>query len=165
MNEINQDIDLFDESFVSVIHGDFCFSNILFDFKTQSIKIIDPRGIDVNGNQTIYGDIRYDVAKFAHSVLGLYDFIIAGRYSLKFNTPHDIEFDVFQDETILEIQNSFLSLRIGELSLKELNTYPILIHLFLSMLPLHNDNTDRQKALLANAFRIYVDYKKMKKHS
>lgn len=160
LTEINQDIDLADESFVSVMHGDFCFSNILFNFKTQSIKVIDPRGIDLNGNQTIYGDIRYDVAKLAHSVIGLYDFIVAGKYSLKFNTPYDIEFDVFVDETTLDIQNSFLSFKIGDFSLKELNTFPILIHLFLSMLPLHNDKPDRQKALLANAFRIYAEYKK-----
>jgi len=30
-----------------------------------------------------------------------------------------------------------------------------MIHLFLSMLPLHNDDRNRQYALLANAFRLY----------
>ena len=31
--------------FESIIHGDFCFSNILYDFKLRTVKVIDPKGI------------------------------------------------------------------------------------------------------------------------
>ena len=75
------------------MHGDFCFSNILYDFKSQSIKVIDPRGLSGDGKeQSIYGDLRYDVAKLAHSVIGKYDFIIAGRFSYSEESQHDMNF-------------------------------------------------------------------------
>jgi len=66
---------------VSVIHGDFCFSNILFDVNNQIIKLIDPRGSF--GKKGIYGDPRYDIAKLRHSAYGLYDFILADMFQLE----------------------------------------------------------------------------------
>ena len=45
------------------IHGDLCLSNILFNSRINSIKVIDPRGIGYNNNLTIYGDQNYDLAK------------------------------------------------------------------------------------------------------
>ncbi|MGZ5182868.1 MAG: phosphotransferase, partial [Ramlibacter sp.] len=62
----------------SFLHGDFCFSNILFDFRAGRVKTIDPRGTDALGRPSRFGDLRYDLGKLAHSVLGLYDFIVAG---------------------------------------------------------------------------------------
>jgi hypothetical protein len=52
------------------LHGDFCFSNILFDFRAGRVKTIDPRGTDALGRPSRFGDLRYDLAKLAHSVLG-----------------------------------------------------------------------------------------------
>ena len=37
--------------------------------------------------------------------------------------------------------------------------YPIMINLFLSMIPLHSDNNLRQKAMLANALNLYIEFK------
>ena len=37
--------------------------------------------------------------------------------------------------------------------------YPIMINLFLSMIPLHSDNNLRQKAMLANALKLYLTFK------
>ena len=147
--------------FISVIHGDFCFSNILFNFRTQSIKVIDPRGLDYNGNLTIYGDIRYDIAKLSHSVIGLYDYIVSGCYELNEISKYNVNFRVNINDQIIGIQNHFKSLNFIGKTLDELNTSPILIHLFLSMLPLHNDYPDRQKAFLANALRLYSDFKSL----
>ena len=144
----------------SIIHGDFGFSNILYDFRTKSIKVIDPRGIDVEGGQTIYGDIRYDIAKLAHSVIGMYDFIIAGYFVYEEKDHYDISFNVFSNPTIQKIQHFFVNNQFAGMSINEARTYPILVHLFLSMLPLHKDNPLRQKAMLANALRLYVDFKK-----
>jgi hypothetical protein len=69
----------------SFLHGDFCFSNILFDFRAGRVKTIDPRGTDALGRPSRFGDLRYDLGKLAHSVLGLYDFIVAGFYLLQAN--------------------------------------------------------------------------------
>ena len=66
------------KSRISIVHGDFCFSNILADIDSGIFKLIDPRGgfhID-----SIFGPQVYDVAKLAHSVLGRYDFLIAGQF-------------------------------------------------------------------------------------
>ena len=143
--------------FATLMHGDLCFSNILYDFKSKSIKIIDPRGIDNEGNICIYGDFRYDVAKLAHSVLGMYDFIIGGMFVYNESNPYDVSLHFEQNDEIIHVQNYFRSQKFGGYSLTELSTYPILVHLFLSMLPLHNDHPERQKAMLANALRLYIE--------
>ena len=64
---------------VSVIHGDLCFSNVLYDSRSDSIKVIDPRGLNSVGKESIYGSFLYDLAKIYHSLFGGYDFIVAGR--------------------------------------------------------------------------------------
>lgn len=150
------------DEFVTLMHGDFCFSNILYDFKSKSIKVIDPRGLDPVGNISIYGDFRYDVGKLAHSILGLYDFIIGGIFKYRENNTYDIELEFDITDDIKAMQSSFKEQCFGEYNIRQLSTYPIMIHLFLSMLPLHDDRPLRQKAMIANALRLYVDYKKNK---
>lgn len=135
-----------------VIHGDFCFSNILYDFRTHRIKIIDPRGIDSDYNITIYGDSRYDIAKLCHSVLGMYDWIIAGYYNVTIENKK-ILFEIENKNP--EIQELFIEMIKKEFNLSIENLYAMQIQLFLSMLPLHNDDTERQNALFSNAFRLY----------
>ncbi len=149
--------------FVTLMHGDFCFSNILYDFKSKSIKVIDPRGVDLDGNLSVYGDLRYDVAKLAHSILGLYDFIIAGMFTYTEQAPYDIQLELDVTDGIRATQDKFKNMVFAGYSIDELNVYPIMIHLFLSMLPLHSDNSERQKAMLANALRLYVELKSLKK--
>ena len=148
-----------DERFVSLMHGDPCFSNILYDFKSKSVKLIDPRGIDLDGNLSIYGDFRYDVAKLAHSIIGMYDYIIGGMFEYSEHTLYDVELHFEVNEQLKQIQAYFLKQKVGGFTLNELSMYPILIHLFLSMLPLHSDNPTRQKAMLANALRLYSEFK------
>ena len=145
--------------FVTLMHGDFCFSNILYVFKSKSIKDIDPRGIDNNGSFSLYGDIRYDVAKLAHSVLGLYDFIIAGIFDYDELSPYEIKLQFNLPASVLNIQELFKSMHFDGSDISSLNVYPIMVQLFLSMLPLHNDNPQRQKAMLANALRLYIELK------
>ena len=159
VNETGQMIAHDRTEFVCLMHGDFCFSNILYDFKSKSIKVIDPRGVDNDGNMSIYGDLRYDVAKLAHSILGLYDFIIAGMFTYEEKSPYDIKLEFELLDGIESTQETFKRMTFAGRTLAELNVYPILIHLFLSMLPLHGDNIERQKAMLANALRLYVALK------
>lgn len=64
---------VYDPMIVSVIHGDFWFSNILLTY-TDEIKCIDMKG-QVDGCLTINGDAYYDYGKMYQSILG-YDLIL-----------------------------------------------------------------------------------------
>lgn len=136
-----------------VLHGDLCFSNILYDSRALQIKVIDPRGMNTQEEFTILGDQKYDLAKLTHSVIGLYDHIIAGRYTLT-NTNESVEIQFDIDDRIIEIQNNFMSSTLID-GIKVEQILPLVVLLFLSMLPLHSDRPDRQKAMLANALRLY----------
>ena len=161
--DINKDIYSISHNDIGIMHGDFCFSNILYNYISQSIKVIDPRGLDFSNNEIIYGDIRYDIAKLAHSVIGLYDFIIGGNYSFEELAPYSFSFKIYTTSLVDDIQHYFQDMQFINRTLKELSTYPIMIHLFISMLPLHNDSSLKQKALLANVLRLYLEYKEYKK--
>lgn len=64
----------------TLIHGDCCFSNILYGQDKNTLRFIDPRGSF--GKQGIYGDIRYDVAKLYHSVDGTYEVFITDKFDI-----------------------------------------------------------------------------------
>lgn len=138
----------------SLVHGDFCFSNILFDFRSRRIKVIDPRGLDHNGCLSNEGDVRYDIAKLAHSVVGKYDLIIAGNYTLQV-TGLALEFHL-QDEHLNGIQARFEEFLFAGRKPSDWGCAEVQVLLFLSMLPLHADQPRRQLAFLANALRLYL---------
>mgnify|MGYP006131593669 FL=1 len=141
------------KNIIGFLHGDLCFSNILYDSRSESIKLIDPRGIDNSGSEMLYGSIIYDVAKLSHSVIGLYDYIISDQYELS-GDKHVFNFEIFLPQGVEEIQALFFErLPISNINSKDI--YAINILLFLSMLPLHYDDPKRQRALLANALRLY----------
>lgn len=139
---------------LSVLHGDFCFSNILYDFRAGKIKTIDPRGMTPDGTKTLYGDINYDLAKLSHSILGLYDWILAGYYDVNIEN-NCIILDIAESSQHKETQQVFIDLVEKHFGLTAQNLYAMQIQLFLSMLPLHADDERRQKALFANTFRLH----------
>lgn len=143
-----------------ISHGDFCLSNILFDSRSDRIKVLDPRGLDGLSQESSYGNLAYDVAKLNHSIIGLYDHIISGAYSLKVDFSEDkfnAQFDVFTDERILNIQKIFSEKKfIGQI--RPYDVMPLTVLLFFSMLPMHDDNENRQFALFANALRLYKNF-------
>jgi len=147
---------------LTLLHGDFCFSNILYDFRANRIKTIDPRGINTNEKLTIYGDMKYDLAKLSHSVLGMYDWIIAGYYHLTVN-DYVITFELAGIKQHKDTQQSFIKIIESKFGVSAINLYAMQIQLFLSMLPLHADDSVRQDAFLANAFRIYEIIKRLEK--
>ncbi len=139
-----------------VMHGDFCFSNILYDSRVQRVRVIDPRGYIQTDRPTTSGDVRYDLAKFAHSVVGRYDQIIAGRYHL--NTPDNSRFSIEFEQAP---HHAWLEKELGDLSVAGIRASgrevgALTVCLFLSMLPLHSDRPDRQRAFVANALRLYA---------
>ena len=141
----------------SFLHGDFCFSNILFDFRAGRVKTIDPRGTDALGRPCPFGDLRYDLGKLAHSVLGLYDFIVAGFYLLR-SEGRQLHFRLLS-ERCLPVQRLFMSTEFAGRKPAQWQCHPVMVLLFLSMLPLHADDPRRQQALMANGIRLYLEWK------
>jgi hypothetical protein len=144
---------LLKNTLIQPIHGDLCFSNILYDKRNRGIKLIDPRG-DF-GFPGIFGDKRYDLAKLLHSFDGGYDLIVTENFNLlKFK--NQIECDINFSETQENIKELYNTLLFRDNSLfKQCRSIQAL--LFLSMLPLHKDNPNRQLAFLSNGLKLYFD--------
>ena len=153
VNEISQDL-VNEEQSPAIIHGDLCLSNIIFDSSSRNVKLIDPRGLDENGQQMIYGEKLYDIAKLAHSIFGLYDHIIAGQYTLS-ESQNKFEFQIHIDNGIEEIQNA-LKEHLSTLDIDCTKLEKTLPLLFISMIPLHSDSPSRQKAFIANSLRLFL---------
>ena len=74
-----------------MIHGDPSFSNSLVD-KDNQIWLIDPRGSF--GDTKIYGDRRYDWAKFYYSAVGNYDSMNSKKFSVKISDIPEVELEI-----------------------------------------------------------------------
>jgi hypothetical protein len=137
----------------ALMHGDFCFSNLLYDFQGASIKMIDPRG-------ELFGDHYYEVAKITHSILYDYDFVDAELY--------------VKDGSTYKLYNNGKN-QIKELYLEKLAKYYspeeiqyihlITASLFLSMIPLHAHNKANQEIYYDIFKTIYCQYKGTKVQS
>lgn len=126
-----------------IIHGDFCFSNILFDVNSFIIKLIDPRGSF--GSKGIYGDSRYEIAKLRHSALGRYDFIVSNLFKISVDN-NEINYEIASNENFRISEDIFDSFIVNYgYNLEEIKL--IEASLFISMLPLHADNFNRQLVL------------------
>jgi len=145
---------------LTLCHGDFCFSNILYDTRARRIKVIDPRGLGPDGQLNCYGDLRYDFGKLFHSVVGGYDFVIAGQITGELVAPNSVQIRGKMPDRTLEIIERFRQTClavVGEVGGERLIA-AITVHLFLSMLPLHSDEPRRQLALLSRAVELYHHY-------
>ena len=124
-----------------LIHGDLYFSNILYDAESNKYKLIDPRGQWGNG---MSGDIKYDIAKIRHSIVGGFDTITNGLYTVTYEKTNGIGINVFEPENY-QIICKELDTEIKKYwDLDEIKMIEGL--LFISMLPLHEDNFERQLA-------------------
>lgn len=131
-------------------HGDLCFSNMLFSPETLELKLIDPRGLNnSNGYRTPY----YDMAKLSHSLLGNYDFIINNLSKISFSekmeasNEFNFKFDSNNDAIFRDFLKSFnLDYRLVRI---------VESSLFLSMLPLHIENTKKVYSLALRSVEIY----------
>jgi len=137
-------------------HGDFCFSNLLWDARSGLVQAIDPRGTDAAGEAFAFGDIRYDLGKLGHSALGRYDFIVAGYRALRRHGPLHFDLDLPRGPAVAEAEEEFLATRFAGMTPAEAAAPAIGVLLFLSMLPLHADDPERQLAFLANAMRLFL---------
>ena len=133
---------------LGLIHGDFCFNNILCDPLYTAIRLIDPRG-----ERAPYGDLprgtgdrRYDLAKLFHSIGGHYDAIVNNLFQVQWSNEQEIEIQLYVPPHQPFLQKAFEELFLPEdFSLSELQL--LTASLFFSMLPLHQEDPDRVIAL------------------
>ena len=149
---------LFNENDFSVMHGDFCFNNILYDVYSGTIRLIDPRGSFGENLPGIYGDIKYDLAKLLHSSVYSYDYIVNDLFKFELN-DNAVEYSF-----ALRPNHELLSGLSFEL-VKKMGFSParigILVSLlFISMCPLHSDSLRRQKLMYAHG--LYLLNKSLK---
>ncbi|MFW6008487.1 MAG: sugar phosphate nucleotidyltransferase [archaeon] len=151
-NYVNQNIIPNSASFWQVIHGDLFFGNMLYDANSDTLKIIDPRGNF--GLDGIYGDIRYDIAKLNHSILGKYDFIVNSLYAITREENNNFEYILYDCDDHMKVDKLFIKYLINN----NFNYEDILVItglLFLSMIPLHSENINNQKMFYFKAIEIF----------
>ena len=133
-----------------VLHGDLFFGNMMYDIEEENLKIIDPRG--EYGEFKIYGDIRYDLAKLYHSIIGNYDFIVNGLYELR-DYDSTLNYSIFNGNDNSKIIDLMFDL-IENLNNDIDDIEFITGLLFLTMIPLHSENKNNQKMQFIKACEI-----------
>lgn len=136
---------------LGVLHGDMCTTNIFYSHLSDKLKIVDPRGLSHDGETLVYGDITYDIAKLYQSLFLGYDAILAGRYRITQDTTFPkVEVQTNLDyATILEIFEKSLVQQL-KVPLSYIRKKANL--LLLSLIPLHSDTPEKQKAFLLVAY-------------
>lgn len=125
--------------YYAIIHGDICFSNVMYLPAISTFKLLDPRGNF--GIDTIYGDSRYDVAKVRHCYHGLYDYITQGLYKLKEISSNCFEYNFLTNNIMNPNIFDDIVQRYGY-DIDDIELIEGL--LFISMIPLHADDKNAQ---------------------
>ena len=123
-------------------HGDLCFNNILVDQASGCIKLIDPKAYwekEIN----IFGlvDPNYDLAKLNHSYRYLYDSVVNKLYSIDFDKSN-IELHIYAPSEYDLVNKLFDQILIKN-NIDDNLLRNLTASLFISMLPLHQDDQDR----------------------
>ncbi|HEY2762206.1 MAG TPA: hypothetical protein VGI75_15715, partial [Pirellulales bacterium] len=126
----------------SIVHGDLCLSNVLYDLRSRICKLLDPRGSF--GVAGIHGDPRYDVAKLYHSVYGLYDFLTNDLFHVSV-AGDEIRLDIRARPYHRQIRERFEKVFFPLFDRREILLITGL--LFASMPALHYDAPARQLAM------------------
>lgn len=135
-----------------IMHGDFCFNNILYDVPSGIVRLIDPRGSFGEHCVGIYGDQKYDLAKLKHSAEYGYDFLVNGLFTLK-REGVKIDYALATracGPLVAELSQGLtadLGHDNGDIDL-------LTSLLFLSMCPLHAEDANRQLAMYAHGLHL-----------
>jgi hypothetical protein len=141
-----------------LIHGDLCFSNIIYDQISTYPKLIDPRGSF--GKIGIFGDPLYELLKLSQCILGGYDYFASNLFVLDhLDRSFGVEIPAPREhEWFKEKFKEFLEDKLKQLGIN-FETFRVLeAGLFLSAAPLHQEN-DRWIALITQSQRILDDIK------
>jgi hypothetical protein len=126
----------------SIIHGDFCFPNILYSPESGAVKLVDPRGSW--GRRGVHGDIKYDYAKLLHSISGGYDSIINDYFDVR-ATEGSIETSVFKPRIAAFLERELAVAMPHRPEVIELLEGSI----FVSIAAIHREDVRRQLTMLA----------------
>lgn len=125
----------------SFMHGDLGFCNILYGHSV--LRFVDPRGSF--GNQGVYGDSRYDIAKLYHSVDGRYDYLNNNEFEIKETSYGNFTFSVPSSYTDTGVLNQFKEMFFKKFDEKQITMIEGLI--FVGACARHYENPERQLAL------------------
>ena len=132
---------------ITLLHGDFCFSNILISDDLKKIKLLDPRG--GFEDPSIYGPKAYDIGKMAQSTYSWYDKIVVGNYEL-IRSDNGYGLSITGEDWVTDARIAFDPM-LETLGLSEYDA-KILAGLMLAGTPaLHLDDKERAVALALNA--------------
>lgn len=137
-------------NYLTIGHGDPCFSNLLYDPQRYLLMLIDPKG--AISEDELWTHPFYDFAKVSHSVLGDYDFINNGLYTIGFTENNQLTLDIHHSHPP-QLKHIFTD----QLSAMGYDTRTVRLaeaSLFLSMLPLHIDHPNKIVAFLLRAKSI-----------
>ncbi len=150
---IDQKIDaLFNTAYFCIMHGDFCFNNILFNPSNQEMKLIDARGSFSEDSVGIYGDLLYDLAKLAHSSIFGYDYLVNDLFTFsEENDNYELQFLWRENRNVLVDLTKDI---IANNNYNQNDVKFVVGLLFLSMTPLHSDSQKRQKAMYVHGLMI-----------
>ena len=141
--------------YLSFIHGDFCFSNILTERNDVgiSIKLIDPRG--KFGKYFNKGDIYYDLAKIRHSLNGGYEYLIYDKFKIsKLKNKYIFKFHNDNNKKILKIFDNYIFSKYNYDKIKLIEGT-----IFIGMCARHYDNSKRQLAMYLTGLKILNEIK------
>jgi len=141
----------------TIIHGDFCFSNILCGVNEVSkipvLKLIDPRGSF--GEIGVFGDPMYDYAKLYHSFVGGYENIIFDKFCLTYNKRLDsIDFILLNDKNLKKIEEVFKQYDI----FNSLKVKLICGLIFIGMCSRHYDSLYRQIIMYCTGIKMLNEF-------
>lgn len=134
----------------TLVHGDFCLGNILYDIGGGIVRLIDARGDWAAGDGSA-GDAKYDVAKLRHSLAGGYDFIVADLFELQGDGLRRLRLRTGADARHAAVAAAFDRWIAQRYDLRQVQLIQSL--LFVSMLPLHADRPRRQLAMAATGLK------------
>ncbi|MBI4586612.1 MAG: 3,4-dihydroxy-2-butanone-4-phosphate synthase [Planctomycetes bacterium] len=132
----------------SVIHGDCCLANILYDSKSDTLRFVDPRGSF--GAKGVTGDSRYDAAKLYHSFDGGYEFLINDMFALEQRGEHKLK--LINGESKESARETFEEIFFRKFDRREIKTIEGL--LYISMCARHYDSQRRQTAMYLTGVRL-----------
>lgn len=120
---------------LAIGHGDLCFSNILYDKRTQFLRLIDPRG--ATREEDLYTHPYYDLAKLSHSIIGGYDIVNHDMFDVQIGAD-------MVPRLIHDLPPRRWAATMFRDRLEQAGFDPVLVRLceaslFISMLPLHID--------------------------
>ena len=89
-------------------------------------------------------------------MIGSYDFIVSGYYDLNYDLRNYKFYLDIESKDFKALEKYFYD-KVSKMGVSHSFIKASITNLFLSMLPLHDEDKDRQLALLLNAYKFYYN--------